>query len=134
MLIHLYSYWFQHFFIFGINNLHFTCLYILLDQKLIYTTFILYLDIVSEITWFCKGFFLWPIDLNSKIWVLYVAVTTSYIYWWIRNRTTSKQGSLLLSVWSRVHKIAYGVGGPSEKKCQFSLIYSWKIPTLYQSF
>ena len=43
------------------------------------------------------------------------------------------QGS---SAWSfskistRIHKIAYGFGGPIEKKCQSSLIFSCKIPIL----
>jgi hypothetical protein len=29
-----------------------------------------------------------------------------------------------------VHEIAYGFGGPSEKKCQSSLIFYCKIPIL----
>ena len=34
---------------------------------------------------------------------------------------------------SRVREIAYGFGGPSEKKCQSSLIFYCKIPILCQS-
>jgi hypothetical protein len=30
-----------------------------------------------------------------------------------------------------VHEIAYGFGGPSEKKCQSSLIFYCKIPILF---
>jgi hypothetical protein len=36
--------------------------------------------------------------------------------------------------WDRVREIAYGFGGPSEKKCQSSLIFYCKIPILCQSF
>ena len=34
---------------------------------------------------------------------------------------------------NRVREIAYGFGGPSEKKCQSSLIFYCKIPILCQS-
>ena len=39
----------------------------------------------------------------------------------------------LLRHHSRVREIAYGFGGPSEKKCQSSLIFCCKIPILCQS-
>ena len=35
--------------------------------------------------------------------------------------------------YSRVHKITYEFGGPSEKKCQFSLIFYCKISIVCQS-
>jgi hypothetical protein len=34
---------------------------------------------------------------------------------------------------NRVHEIAYGLGSPSEKKCQSPLIFYCKIPILCQS-